>query len=304
MNLVANAVLTFAMLLSPEQLADGWIMLFDGQTTYGWQTETPESWTVDDGVLTGKAGAEITTTTRFPEGTLAYETREVGEEAWQTNVVNIPAGARAAITLAAEGDTEFRSIFYRPAGMKLLFNGENLDDWTQYPDMAGKFSVDAESKRLVVKDGPGMLETKESYGDFILQTEVFTAAEGLNSGIFFRCIPGEKMNGYESQIHNGFKNGNRTQPEDAGTGAIFRRTMARYVPADDKTVFYKTIVADGPHFAVWVNGLQVTDWTDDRKPDTNPRRGLRLEPGTIMLQAHDPTTDVYFQDMKIRSLTE
>lgn len=303
MIFVGKAAMIFAMLLSPEQLADGWIMLFDGQTTFGWTTETPDAWTVADGVLTGKAGAEMSTTTRFPGGVLAYETRKAGTDAWKTETVTLPAGSRASVTLAADGgDTEFRNVFYKPAGLEPLFNGENLDNWNLYPDMAGTFSVDQANKRLVVKDGPGMIETKESFGDFVFQTAVFTAADNLNSGVFFRCIPGEKMNGYESQIHNGFKDGDRTQPVDAGTGAIFRRTTARYVPANDKELFYKTIIADGPHIAVWVNGLQVTDWTDERKPDANPRRGLRLEPGTIMLQAHDPTTDVYFQGMKILPL--
>ena len=41
------------------------------------------------------------------------------------------------------------------------------------------------------------------------------------------------------------------------------------------------------------------DWTDDRKANENPRRGLRVEPGTIMLQAHDATTDCWFKEMKI-----
>ena len=60
----------------------------------------------------------------------------------------------------------------------------------------------------------------------------------------------------------------------------------------------KVIVAVSVIVAVWVNGYQVTDWTDRRKPDENPRRGLRLGPGTIMIQGHDPTTDISFRDLK------
>ena len=63
-----------------------------------------------------------------------------------------------------------------------------------------------------------------------------------------------------------------------------------------------TIHADGPHMAVWVNGYQVSDWTDRRKPDPNPRKGLRLEPGTIMLQGHDPTTDLSFRNLRIAEM--
>ena len=110
------------------------------------------------------------------------------------------------------------------------------------------------------------------------------------------------MNGYESQIHNGFKGGDRTDPIDCGTGGIFRRQNARRVMADDQEWFAKTIVADGRHFATWVNGYQVADWTDTRKADPNPRRGLRLEAGTIMIQGHDPTTDLSFRNLRLVNL--
>src|SRR5690606_40013127 len=103
-----------------------------------------------------------------------------------------------------------------------------------------------------------------------------TNASHLNSGIFFRCIPGETMNGYEAQIHNGFHDGDRTRPIDCGTGGIFRRQDARVVAANDQQWFAMTLVAQGRHMAVWVNGLQVTDWTDTRDQDPNPRNGLRL----------------------------
>jgi len=105
------------------------------------------------------------------------------------------------------------------------------------------------------------------------------------------------MNGYESQIHNEFKNNDRSLPTNNGTGGIFRRTDARYVNADDKKWFSKTIIATGPHVSIWVNGYQVTDWTDKRKPDANPRKGLRLEKGTIIFQGHDPTTDVLLKNI-------
>jgi hypothetical protein len=109
-------------------------------------------------------------------------------------------------------------------------------------------------------------------------------------------------NGYESQIHNGYKNGDRTKPVDHGTGAIFRRIQARRVVANDNEWFSKTIVADGPHIAVWVNGYQVTDWTDTRKPNDNPREGLRTEKGTLQIQGHDPTTDILFRDFRAAEL--
>ena len=74
--------------------------------------------------------------------------------------------------------------------------------------------------------------------------------------------------------------------------------------ANDLEWFCKTIIADGPHMAVWVNGYQVSDWTDTRSPDPNPRRGLRVEPGTIMIQGHDPQTDGLFKQFLVGSLDQ
>jgi len=112
------------------------------------------------------------------------------------------------------------------------------------------------------------------------------------------------MNGYESQIHNGFKNGDRTQPVDCGTGGIFRRQDARRVVADDMQWFHETLIVDGPHVSAWVDGYQVTDWTDTRAPNANPRRGLRVEPGTLMIQGHDPTTDISFRNLHVAELPQ
>ena len=110
------------------------------------------------------------------------------------------------------------------------------------------------------------------------------------------------MNGSESQIQNGFLEGDRTKPMDAGTGAIFRRANARRVVANDFEWFRKTLVAEGPHMAVWINGYLVTDWVDRREPDKNPRRGLRVEAGTIMIQGHDPTTELSFRKLRISEM--
>ena len=137
-----------------------------------------------------------------------------------------------------------------------------------------------------------------------MRFECISHAPSLNSGLFFRCIPGELTNGYECQVHNGFKNGDRTQPIDCGTGGIYRRINARLIVPNDKEWFTTTLVADGPQIAVWVNGYQVTDWTDDRAPSDNPRNGLRTAAGTLQIQGHDPTTDLSFRNLRAKELAK
>lgn len=362
------------VLLTDEELAEGWISLFDGQTLYGWKPTSNADWQVTDGAIvvgSGEPGFLCTTTqfsdyvlkldfrsdkgtnsgvflhtapnlTRagtdvetecyelniadsdnpFPTGSLVKRKKAEGEfesTEWQSFEVALEGGKvtvkldgeqileyddptppqRGHIGLQLnEGKVSFRNIKLKPLGMADIFNGKDLTGWKTYPEMPSKF-IATEEGLLNVKDGRGQLETEGQYGDFVLQLECITHAENLNSGIFFRCIPADVMMGYESQIHNGFEDDDRAQPMDHGTGGIFRRQAARRVVADDLKWFHKTLIADGAHMAAWVNGYQVSDWTDDRDLHENPRKGLRLEPGTIMIQGHDPTTDISFRNLRI-----
>jgi len=201
------------------------------------------------------------------------------------------------------GRVAFRKIRLKPLSLTPIFNGTDLDGWREHAESNSQFSV-TEAGELNVKNGKGQLETIDSYGDFVLQLECITLGDGLNSGVFFRCIPGDVMMGYESQIDHRIKDSDPTQPVDCGTGGIFRRQDARRVVSSDHQWFAKTLVAVGPTVTVWVNGFQVSDWTDRREPHDNPRKGRRLKPGTIILQGHDPTTDFSFRDLSAAELAE
>jgi hypothetical protein len=74
------------------------------------------------------------------------------------------------------------------------------------------------------------------------------------------------------------------------------------VVSNDRQWFTKTIIAHGRHVAVWVNGYQVSDWTDPRPEHDNPRQGFRGQAGVISLQGHDPTTDLSFRNLRIVEL--
>lgn len=200
------------------------------------------------------------------------------------------------------GPIKFRNVLLRPLNTKSIFNGKDLTEWNDSQTMESTYSV-TDAGELKVIGGRGQLESKIQLANFVFSMQCRTNSLGLNSGVFFRSIPGEFTNGYESQIQNQGKAGDRSDPVDCGTGGIFRRINARRINADDQQWFNKTIIANGPHIGVWVNGLQVTDWTDRRKPHPNPRKGLRKEQGTFILQGHDPTTDILFRNIKARELS-
>jgi hypothetical protein len=198
------------------------------------------------------------------------------------------------------GAVEFRNVCLRPLSTKEIFDGHDLAGWHVVPGSRTSFEV--VDRTIHASGGPGFLETDSTWANCCLQFDARTNGAGLNSGVFFRAMPGtakEPSNGYELQIQNGYKHGDRSDPVDAGTGAIYRRTKARWVIPDDRAWFTATLIANKSHVSAWVNGVQVTDWTDTRPPNPNPRRGLRVDPGHFSLQGHDRTTDLNFRRLRV-----
>jgi hypothetical protein len=321
--------------LTAKEIADGWIMLFDGESTFGWKVEGTAE--VKAGALIiGPKATKLTSTTRFPgvQANIAYRTGD-GKPATGGKIshgdvasafaktisleLRVPwTGGRAPahpfVIEVPEGQTIIlERLHVRPVntdpeesvGLLPLFTGKNLDGWkvnaADPKRMSSKFAVTKDGE-LSVKNGPGDLVTEKEFANFVLQFECKTLGEGLNSGIFFRCIPGQYQNGYEAQVQNAFLNNDRTKPKDFGTGAIYRRVPARKVVSNDNEWFTMTVVADGKHIATWVNGYQTVDWTDDRKENDNPRQGYRAAKGPLSIQGHDPTTDLLFRNIRIAEL--
>lgn len=267
---------------------------------------------------------------KFPTGSLVGLVKPdrvvMGEEAWHTYRV-VALGNRLEVEIDGErilsyadprpearrrgfiglqknvGKAEYRNVFLKPLSSVPLFNGKDLSGWRVVPGSKSQFTVD--ERAIQVKNGGGFLETENVWEDFLLQAEIRTNGKHLNSGIFFRAMPGTEKapsNGYEAQVHNGWKDDDRTRPIDFGTGAIYRRIAARRVVSNDFEWFTMTVAATGPHIGVWVDGEQVTDWTDPRKPSDNPREGLRTKAGHFSLQGHDKTTDLSFRNLRALEL--
>jgi hypothetical protein len=343
--------------LTPREITDGWLLLFDGETTFGWKIDGEAK--VADGslVLGGAKDTSATLTTQFGDFELSVEHRLEGrghlnlevsraegdvlmievisvinenspkQQDWSyhktrkdgkavvTNTLR-PDGIRLTSKSAfrsASGLVEIRAearagskltlrnLKLKPLGTKPLFNGKDLTGWKEFPGRKSKFTV-TDQGELNVKDGPGDLQTEGQWADFVLQLDCISHGKHLNSGIFFRCLPGEYQQGYEAQIHNGYKDGDRTQPIDFGTGAIYRRQPARKVVSDDHVWFTMTVIAHDNHFATWVNGYQVTDWTDLRPAHKNARQGCTRAAGPISIQGHDPTTNLSFRNIRIAAM--
>jgi hypothetical protein len=329
--------------LTPKEIADGWISLFDGETTFGWKIDGEAK--VENGALilggSKETRAEFTTPFYRLELTVELVAKNGGDAAI---IINSPFlisnkwqhhrfvaerdgnGFRVQHFLQRDGQWEsadasvgsyalnnvtflvpkvemisLRNMKLRPLGYKPIFNGKDLAGWKEFPGKKSKWSVSKEGW-IHLEDGPGDLQTEDQWADFILSAECISNGPHCNSGIFFRCIPGQYQQGYEAQIRNEWKDDDRTKPIDFGTGAIYRRQAARKVVSSDHEWFTMTVAAHGNHLATWVNGYQVTDFTDTRPANENARNGSKTGKGAISLQGHDPTTNLDFRNIRIVEL--
>jgi hypothetical protein len=286
--------------LTKEQALEGWIALFDGATTFGWQGAEVQ----------GGAVAGGTTTNSFGACRLQGEATSAGEIHLGDQILKVAAGKfqlqlmlKTPAPIVLPSGLKLKTLLLKPTGMQTLFDGKNLEGWKKltHPKLPAERQATwtLEKDALHARGGPGAMESEGRYGDMILQVEVKTRAPLVNGGVFFRSIPGDFMNGYEAQLFNACYERDPAKPARYSTGAIDDRQMARRLVSRDRQPLLLTILAVGPHLATWVNGYQTTDWTDDRPAHDNPRLGLRLEPGTIQLQAHDPETDIEFRRVMI-----
>ncbi|MFP4499815.1 MAG: DUF1080 domain-containing protein [Candidatus Hydrogenedentota bacterium] len=201
---------------------------------------------------------------------------------------------------AYRNKVEVKSVRLRPLVLTPIFDGQSLDGWNIIPGRQSKFKVVDGAINII--DGNGQIETDNLYKNFLLQLRIISNGEHLNSGVFFRGPKGVFWKGYESQVRNQWMRDDRTRPVDYGTGGIYGVQAARKVVASDGEWFTKTILCNGNHIAVWIDGYLAADYIDTRAPvdDGNGKAGYVAGPGTIHLQGHDPTTDLSFKDINIQ----
>jgi Domain of Unknown Function (DUF1080) len=212
--------------LTPKEIADGWILLFDGETTFGWTElvrKPPNKFEVENGALIVPCGSTILHDRDYGDHELAFEYKSNGEGSRYgvlnngRHLLKLPATNKQwkLENLRKTNETDFtvsvrdretvlllRNIKLHPLNMQPIFNGKDLTGWKEFPGKKSKFTV--ENGEIHLTNGPGDLQTVGKFKDFILQLECKSNGRHLNSGIFFRCKDGEYQNGYEAQILNKF----------------------------------------------------------------------------------------------------
>lgn len=167
-----------------------------------------------------------------------------------------------------------------------LFNGKNLDGWTQLNGTA-VYKVDGDQiVGTTVDDSPNsFLCSDKQYGDFELTFEV-KVDDPLNSGVQIRSKtyngPKGRVNGPQVEIEAGGKNG-------AEAGYLYGEAIDGWMTPDDKRQPHKhfkdgewnvfRVVAKGSRIQVWINGEMVSDLVDEKMFKSHPK-------GFIGLQVH------------------
>jgi hypothetical protein len=361
--------------LTPKEIDEGWILLFDGESMFGWQPQGAAEWMVAEGAITTKPGPYgwLRSGSQFADYQLQLEFRAcencnsgvflrsatggephvtgyelqiwTGNEKFPTGSLVNHAAAKAKFKgdvwnrydVTVQGDRfiiklngkkvldvhdaksraghiglqsnkdkiEFRNLKLKPLGLTPLFNGKTLAGWREVKSPRAKEPPEwkVQGGAIHVEKGPGQLETEATFDDLILQLAIRTNPKDdrhhPNSGVFLRGEPNAFWTGYEIQIRNEYKDGDRTKAVDFGTGGMYFYQPARKVMGDDGKFFVETLVARGRHFGTWVNGYPVADWEDPHPEGQSVRdKQARLGPGVISLQAHDPTTNLDFKNLR------
>lgn len=203
-------------------------------------------------------------------------------------------------------------------GFVALFNGTDLSGWSPSKENPDSFSV--KDGTLIVKGGRSHLFYTGSvnngkFKNFELKLKIKTLP-GANSGVYFHTEPqdeGWPSKGYECQVNSTHKDPKKTgslyavenivvlaegqQPPKGGNHHL--RDKA---PSTDGEWFDYHITVKDKRITIKVNGEITVDYTEPSDgPGTN-FKGRKLDQGTFGLQAHDPDSEVHYQDIRVKVL--
>jgi len=209
--------------------------------------------------------------------------------------------ATAFVGRAAAAEQRATPKSHDDGAWKKLFDGKNLDGWTNPYDWGKAWAEDGEIRLQAGKKF--FLLTAKKYRDFIFEAEVKMPKGKANSGFMFRCH--QKPNrvwGYQAEVDPSDRQWSGGLYDEGRRGWLHPR---KGDPAAGKTFVKKTkgafsrndwnryrIHCVGPSIRIYVNGVLTTDYVD-----TTDREGY------IALQHHGEEGQIYqFRNIRIRKL--
>ena len=204
-------------------------------------------------------------------------------------------------TLAAAGPTD--KPFKPEKGFTSLFNGKDLTGWTKSKENEETFSV---KDGAIVANGKrchlyynGLLKGKPTeFKNFELRVDVLTRPVS-NGGVYFHTAyqeTGFPDKGFEVQVNNSHGDWKKT-------GGLYD-IQDNKEPFKDDVWLTETIIVQGKHVTILVDGKKVTDWTqpEDFQPAKNHIGRFIGAGSTFALQGHDPKSTVLYKNIRVKLL--
>ena len=183
-------------------------------------------------------------------------------------------------------------------GWQSLFDGQSLAGWKA---AGGEGSFTVRDGVIVARGKPrGHLfyvgdVNGGDFKNFELKLEVLTKPKA-NGGVYFHTKyqeSGWPKQGIEAQV-------NATHEDWRKSGSIYSIVDVKDVaPHQDDVWWSYHIVVRGDHVTVSIDGKQTAEWT---QPKDWKRGGKRISHGTFALQAHDPDSEAWFRNIRVKVL--
>lgn len=180
-----------------------------------------------------------------------------------------------------------------------IWDGETLEGWraSENPDsfevVDGKIVVDGPRGHLFYE---GSVGNGGDFKNFEFKADVYTYPQA-NSGVFFYTQyqdEGWPQYGYEAQV-------NATHGDPRKTGSIYGVSdVMDDAPHDDHEWFNYHIIVQDKNIVTKIDDKIVMAYHEPEDREGT----IKLDHGTIALQAHDPDSRIYFKDKKIRILPD
>ena len=192
------------------------------------------------------------------------------------------------------------------AGFTSLFNGKDLTGWKVGGPAAAFSAANGAIVGVGVAGAPCACAHlfydgpvgNHQFRNFELRLDI-AARYRANGGVFIMTEfqeQGFPAKGFEVQVNN-------THSDHIRSGSLYHVVDLSYTPAADDEWYPMEIVANGNTIVITLKGREVVRWEQPSDwSGTWDFVGRRIAPGTIALQAHDPTSTTAYANIRIKSL--
>ncbi len=205
--------------------------------------------------------------------------------------------------LVTRGKARFRNITWSLAQSQPLFdpNEPDLPAWTRLEEEKG-FEAEVDFPELVVR-GPGTIESKKEYDNFILRADFKSVGSATSADLFFRYPPGSpgRTGGYGCPLAGGVRESGAAPVLGERTGGLLFLCDARNVGFENDVWSTLLVKAVDDHIQIWVNGIQTLDYFDRRASEgqTDP---FPPKSGTFLIHSRSLGSCVKFRNIEVSTI--